>query len=89
MNTLIRGSLGGGVDMGDIINLNHYRKAKRHAEKEQKASENRAKSGRAKFEKLNQRSMAALEEARHSGHSLKGHQLEGQDPSAPEKSRDS
>ncbi len=67
--------------MADVINLNHYRKAKRHAEKEQKASENRAKFGRAQFEKLKHRSQEALDEGRFLGHSLK----EDDQPASDEK----
>ncbi len=37
--------------MVDPVNLNKFRKAKKRAEKEQRASENRAKYGRSKAEK--------------------------------------
>lgn len=37
--------------MAEIINLNHRRKSKNRAEKEQKASQNRVKFGRTKKEK--------------------------------------
>ena len=37
--------------MADPVNLNKFRKAKKRAEKEQRAAENRAKHGRTKAEK--------------------------------------
>ena len=37
--------------MGDVINLNRYRKAKARAEKEQKAEANRVRNGRTRTEK--------------------------------------
>ncbi|MCY1054321.1 DUF4169 family protein [Nannocystis sp. SCPEA4] len=37
--------------MGDVINLNRYRKAKARAEKEQKAEANRARHARTRAEK--------------------------------------
>ena len=37
--------------MTDPVNLNKFRKAKKRAEKEQRAAENRAKYGRTKVEK--------------------------------------
>jgi len=37
--------------MGDVVNLNQYRKKVQRAEKEQRAAVNRARAGRAKSER--------------------------------------
>ena len=44
--------------MAEPVNLNKFRKAKRRAEKEQRASENRVKFGRTKAEKEIEKSRA-------------------------------
>ena len=44
--------------MVDPVNLNKFRKAKKRAEKEQRASENRVKYGRTKAEKQFQKAEA-------------------------------
>lgn len=41
--------------MGDIVNLNHVRKAAARREREAEAAANRVKHGRTKAEKLNDR----------------------------------
>jgi hypothetical protein len=38
--------------MGDVVNLNQYRKKVQRAEKEQRAAVNRARSGRTRAERL-------------------------------------
>lgn len=63
--------------MGDIVNLNKYRKAKQLREEEQAAAINREKYGRSKAGRLAQR----LKEDREKG-ALEAKRLEGAD--APE-----
>ena len=48
--------------MADPINLNKFRKAKKRAEKDQRATENRIKYGRKKAEKARDRLEAAKAE---------------------------
>lgn len=62
--------------MGDVVNLNKFRKAKALAEKEAKADENRAKYGRRKSD----RNAAEAEETRRLS-ALEGH---AKNPSAEE-----
>ena len=44
-----------GIALAEPINLNRFRKAKKRAEKEQRATENRIKHGRTKAEKARDR----------------------------------
>lgn len=57
--------------MSNIINLNHFRKAKKRGEEVQNAAENRSKFGRKKPEKAKDASEAE-EASRH----IDGHKLE-------------
>ncbi len=59
------------IFMTEIINLKQKRKAKERAEKEKKASENRAKFGRTKEEKKLEKAKAKLSEKHIEGHKLK------------------
>jgi hypothetical protein len=56
--------------MGDLVNLNRFRKAKERAEKERIAEANRVKFGRTKAERQKQAKQRALEQARHDGNKL-------------------
>ncbi|WP_169568063.1 DUF4169 family protein [Sneathiella limimaris] len=61
--------------MGDVVNLNKFRKAKAKTDKEQQASENRHKFGRTKQEK----SLEKQEQDRQKS-SLDGKQLSPENP---------
>lgn len=56
--------------MAEIVNLKTFRKQKARAEKEQAASENRAKFGRTKAEKLLEKAKADQAATRLDGHKL-------------------
>ena len=56
--------------MGEVVNLNQYRKAKRLADKKQTAAENRAKFGRTKSDKQQAKSEAEQEEVLLLNHKL-------------------
>lgn len=56
--------------MGELVNLNRFRKAKARAEKERLAEANRVKFGRTKGERQKQSKQRALEQARHDGNKL-------------------
>lgn len=49
--------------MGDVVNLNQYRKKAQRAEKEQRAAVNRARTGRTKAERLASRGEAERRDA--------------------------
>lgn len=57
--------------MGDVVNLNRYRKSRNRAEAERKAEENRVKFGRTKAEKDR-----ASQEIARLGKDLDGKELE-------------
>lgn len=57
--------------MGDVVNLNHFRKRKEREQREVRASENRAKSGRDKAERNLTRS-----ESEHRRYDLDGKRLD-------------
>ncbi len=63
------------VQMGDVVNLNKFRKAKAKGDKTQKAEENRTKFGRTKGEKA--RDKSSTDKA---GREHDGHELEDDDP---------
>lgn len=56
--------------MGDVVNLNQYRKKVERAEKEQRAAINRARSGRTKAERQAVRTEADRRDAGLEGHKL-------------------
>ena len=60
--------------MSEVINLNQQRKAKGHAEKYKKASQNRVKFGRTKEEK-NKEKQSAIRAKK----LLEGHKLESEE----------
>ena len=57
--------------MGDVVNLNHYRKRRDRQQAERRAAENRAKSGRGKLERESTR-----RDAEHHRHKLDGKRLD-------------
>ena len=67
--------------MGDIVNLNRFRKAKARAADEGKAVENRAKFGRPGAERRREEAVDRIERLRHEGHRLE--RPEGEDPGTP------
>lgn len=56
--------------MGDVVNLNRFKKAKERAEKARVAAANRAKFGRTKAERENEAKRLELAKARHDGNKL-------------------
>ena len=56
--------------MAEIVNLNKFRKAKQRAEAKAKAAENRAKSGRTKAQKKQDRDETKAAEEKLEGHKL-------------------
>lgn len=56
--------------MGDVVNLNRFRKKKERAEKARIAEANRAKFGRTKAERDHQTKVRELDVKRHEGHKL-------------------
>lgn len=74
------GAAGPGKDgrsMGDVVNLNQYRKQRSRASSQKRASENRVRFGRSKDDKARQ-----SQDAERSGRELEGKQLDK--PSSPE-----
>ncbi|HEX6961991.1 MAG TPA: DUF4169 family protein [Lacipirellula sp.] len=63
--------------MGDVVNLNHYRKQRSRVASQKRASENRVRFGRSKDEKTRQ-----LHDTERAAHDLDGKQLDK--PSPPE-----
>ena len=61
--------------MAEVINLNHFRKAKRKAEKETRAVANRARHGRRKDDRARQR-----QEAERRQRDLDGRNLDDDEP---------
>ncbi len=61
--------------MGDVINLNRYRKAKEKAERAKLATESRVRHGRSKVERDTQR-----REEQRQADALAGKRLEVEDP---------
>jgi len=57
--------------MGEIVNLNRFRKQRDRLRKAQEAEENRAKHGLTKAEKVRQKTIRAKEDARLDAHRLK------------------
>jgi hypothetical protein len=56
--------------MGDVVNLNKYRKQKARKEKEQRAEQNRAKHAALPAERALREKRKALEDKRLEGHKL-------------------
>jgi hypothetical protein len=56
--------------MGDVINLNKYRKLKARREKQRLAEQNRAKNGASGRERVLRERKKALDEKRLEGHKL-------------------
>lgn len=56
--------------VGDVVNLNRFRKKKERAERARIAEANRAKFGRTKAEREHQTKARELEVKRHEGHKL-------------------
>jgi hypothetical protein len=63
--------------MGDVVNLNQYRKQRSRASSQKRASENRVRFGRSKDDKTRQ-----SQDAERIGRELEGKQLDK--PSSPE-----
>lgn len=63
--------------MGDVVNLNQYRKQRSRASSQKRASENRVRFGRSKDDKTRQ-----SQDAERSSRELEGKQLDK--PSSPE-----
>jgi hypothetical protein len=53
--------------MGDVVNLNQFRKRKEREQREVRATENRAKSGRGKIERKMTRNDAKRQQQDHDG----------------------
>lgn len=60
------------LSMADIVNLNQMRKAKARQQRQQEAVENRAKFGRGKAAKQNDRRNLEREKSLHKGKQLDG-----------------
>lgn len=56
--------------MGEVINLNKFRKERDHTEQKGIARQNRAKYGRTKVEKAQEAALVELDEKRQQGHEL-------------------
>lgn len=56
--------------MGDVVNLNKYRKQKARAEREKRAEQNRLKHGLTQAERSLREKKKQLEEKRLEGHKL-------------------
>ena len=69
--------------MGDVVNLNKFKKDKAKGEKTQKAAENRKKFGRTKGDKARDKSNEDKVNSEHDGHELEddaGIDPDGKDP---------
>jgi hypothetical protein len=58
--------------MGDVVNLNRFRKAKAKAEAEETAAANRARYGKSAAERKREEADDLLKLRRHEGHKLVG-----------------
>jgi Domain of unknown function (DUF4169) len=56
--------------MADVVNMRNVRKQKQRAEKEEHAALNRARFGRGKAEKKNEKAQKALDGKRLEGHKI-------------------
>lgn len=56
--------------MGDVVNLNRFRKAKARAAAQDKAAENRARFGRPGAERRREEAQDRIDRQRHEGHRL-------------------
>jgi hypothetical protein len=64
--------------MGDVINLNKYRKQRERAAQKLKAEANRLKHGESKSSRTLRDKKRTLEDKQLEGHKLEGQTLEGQ-----------
>jgi hypothetical protein len=67
--------------MGDVVNLNRFRKAKARSTAESKAAENRARFGRPGAERRLEDAVDRIERRRHESHRLE--RPEGEEPETP------
>ena len=59
-----------GLRVGDVVNLNRFRKAKERAEKAKTSAANRAKFGRTQAERDSESKQRDRARVRHEGHEL-------------------